>query len=129
LTLSGSLTLLSGSVMDYELDTPADSDEVMLGSTLNLSGQQFSDFNFTPLAGFGDGAYTLMNAGSISGGLGVIRDGTIGGHPASIAIQGNNLVLNVVPEPATASLVSAGTAVLAWLLVKQGRPAVCNRRS
>ena len=30
---------------------------------LILSGQQFSDFNFTPLAGFGAGTYDLIDFG------------------------------------------------------------------
>ncbi len=109
LTLSGSLTLLSGAVMDYELDTPLDSDEVyMPNGLLSLNGQQFSDFNFTPLAGFAPGSYTLIDAGSISGGLGANTSGTIDGLPANLAMQGNNLVLNVVPEPGTLALLAFG---------------------
>ncbi len=48
LNLSGSLTLMSSAVMDYELDTPLDSDKVLMLPTglLTLSGQQFSDFNW-----------------------------------------------------------------------------------
>jgi autotransporter-associated beta strand protein len=109
LTLSGSLTLLPGAVMDYELDTPLDSDEVLMPtSRLVLGGQQFSDFNFTPLAGFGPGTYTLIDAGSITGGLGANTTGTIGGFSASLAVQGNDLMLNVVPEPSTLALLVAG---------------------
>ncbi len=108
LRLSGSLSLARGAVLDYELGTRAASDEVYMPSgLLRLDGQQFSDFNFTPLTGFGQGAYTLIDAGSISGGLGASSSGTIGGLPASLAVQGNNLVLNVVPEPSTLLLLLA----------------------
>jgi autotransporter-associated beta strand protein len=100
LSLSGSLSLLSGAKMDYELDTPLDSDEVLMpASLLSLNGQQFSDFNFTALGGFGPGSYTLIDAGAISGGLGGNNSGTISGLPATLAIQGNDVVLTVVPEP------------------------------
>ena len=100
--------------MDYELDTPPTSDEVFMPSGLSsLNGQQFSDFNFTPLAGFGPGGYTLIDAGSISGSLGASTSGTIDGYPATLAIQGNDLVLNVVPEPSTLALLAAGTVGLA----------------
>ncbi len=102
LQLSGSLTLLSGAVMDYALDIPTDSDMVSMPvGALTLSGQQFSDFNFTALSGFGPGAYTLIDAGSISGSLGANTGGMIDGLTASLAISGNDLVLTVVPEPTT----------------------------
>jgi autotransporter-associated beta strand protein len=114
LTLSGSLTLLSGAALDYELDTPLDSDEILMSAgTLELNGQQFSDFNFTPLAGFGRGTYTLIDAGSITGSLGSTTSGTIDGLQASLAVKGDNLVLNVVPEPSTLALLVAGAVGVA----------------
>ena len=33
----------------------------------------------------------------------------IDGYPATLAVQDNNLVLNVVPEPSTLVLLTAGT--------------------
>ncbi len=100
LNVSGSLALLSGAQMDYALDTPADSDEVYMPSgPLVLGGQQFADFNFTLMAGFAPGTYNLIDAQSISGSLGTSTSGTIDGLPATIAVQGNNVVLTVVPEP------------------------------
>jgi hypothetical protein len=115
LTLSGSLTLMSGALMGYELGTPANSDLVLMPTgLLALNGQQFSDFNFTPLGGFAPGTYMLIDAGSISGGLGANTSGTINGLSASLALQGNDLVLNVVPEPGTFPLLAAGiVAILA----------------
>ena len=102
-------TLLAGAKMDYELDTPLDSDEVLMSAgLLALNGQQFSDFNFTPLANFVPGSFTLIDAGSISGVLGTSKSGTIAGHSATLAVQGNDLVLNVVPEPSTLALLVAG---------------------
>jgi autotransporter-associated beta strand protein len=119
LTLSGTLSLLSGAVMDYELATPLNSDEVyMPTSLLSLNGQQFSDFNFTPLGGFGPGTYTLVDAGSVSGGLGASTSGFINGWPANLGIQGNDLVLTVVPEPGTTMLVLVGGLCLLGYLMR-----------
>jgi autotransporter-associated beta strand protein len=123
LTLSGSLTLTSGAMLDYELGTLLASDEVLMPTgLLVLSGQQFSDFNFTPLSGFGPGTYMLIDAGAVSGVLGANTSGTINGMPASIAIQGNDLVLNVVPEPSTISmLLAASLGLIAFARSRQRR--------
>ena len=109
LHLNGGLVLSAGAVVDYELDGPGASDEVsMPGQLLSLADQQFSDFNFMALAGFRPGIYTLIDAGSISGSLGSNLSGTIDGYTATLAVQGTDLVLNVVPEPSTFALLAAG---------------------
>ncbi len=109
MNVSGSLALLSGAKMDYALDTPVDSDDVYMPSgPLVLSGQQFADFNFTLMADFAPGTYMLIDAQSITGSLGTSTSGTIDGLPANIAIQGDDVVLNVVPEPSTLALLLAG---------------------
>jgi autotransporter-associated beta strand protein len=109
LNLSGSLVLSQGAYMDYELDTPSNSDLInMPAGLLTLNNQQFSDFQFTPLANFSTGTYLLIDAGAISGALGDNVSGPIGnGFTGTLAIQGNNLVLNVVPEPGTMALLGA----------------------
>ena len=110
LHLSGSLMLLSGAAMDFELDGNSTDDEVSLPSgDLSLNNQQFTDFTFTPLAGFAPGTYDLIAFGSTSGSLGANRSGTIDGYAATLAVQGNDLVLNVVPEPCTLVLLATGT--------------------
>jgi uncharacterized protein (TIGR03790 family) len=116
--ISGNLTLSLGAEMDYELDAlSADNEISMPSGLLTLSGQQFSDFNFTPLAGFKpDSIYTLIAAGSISGSLGTSTSGTVDGYRATLAVQGDNLVL-IVPEPSTFALL--GAAALGLLAARR----------
>ncbi len=109
--LSGSLTILSGAIMDYDLDTPLDSSEVYMPTgLLVLNRQNFSDFRFAPSGGFAPGSYMLIDAGSVNGTLGANTSGTINGRQASLAMQGNDLVLTVVPEPGALSLLAAGAS-------------------
>ncbi len=99
--------------MDYELDTPATSDMISCGRLL-LGGQQFSDFRFTWTGNFRQGTYDLIAAGSPPvGSLGSSLSGTIDGLPATLAVQNNDLVLNVTPEPSTLALLAAGVIGLA----------------
>jgi autotransporter-associated beta strand protein len=100
LRLAGGLTLNSGALLDFDLANTAASDKIsMTGSTLYLNGQQFADFTFTVLSGFGSGTYILIDAGGIQGSLGNNISGDIGGLSVSLSMSGNDLVLNVVPEP------------------------------
>jgi len=77
------------------------------GGNLNIgTGLNFSDFSFSALSGFGAGNYVLFaTPGMISGSLGTAT-GTISGLNAELSISGNNLVVDVVPEPATWALLA-----------------------
>ena len=126
MTITGSLSLAQGATMDYELDTPGTGDLILAGN-LALNGQQFSDFNFTWTNNFGPGAYDLIESGSVpSGSLGTNVSGAIDGLPASIAVQGNDLVLTVssVPEPGTLVLLAVAVSVLGTGLRRQKKPRV-----
>ena len=115
LTLNGNLMLNSGAAVDFELATPSTSDLISMSSfLLTLNGQQFPDFNFAPLAGFGPGMYLLIDAGSINGTLGAHTNGLIDGFNAVLGVQGNDLILNVtaVPEPSTLVLLGMGAISL-----------------
>ena len=61
---------------------------------------------------------TLIDAGSISGGFGANTSGTIGSFSANLAVQGNDLVLNVVPEPPTLLLLVAAAGIAALQRLK-----------
>jgi T5SS/PEP-CTERM-associated repeat protein len=111
--LSDSLILESGAKMDYDLDgLPTDDEISMPLGSVTLNDQQFADFTFTYLAGFKPGTYTLIAAHSIGGTLGADVSGAIDGYSAMLALQGNDLVLNVAPEPSTLALLAAGAAGL-----------------
>jgi autotransporter-associated beta strand protein len=126
LTIGGNLTLSNGALLDYELGTISNSDMIsMTGSTLYLNSQDFSDFNFIALSGFGAGTYTLIDAKAISGSLSTSNlSGPIGsGYNGTLAIVGNDLVLTTtaVPEPGTLSLLAAGLmSLLAYAWRKHG---------
>jgi hypothetical protein len=100
LTLKGELTLNDGALLDFELGSTSASDKISMSSNgLYINGLDFSDFNFTALSGFGIGTYTLIDAVIISGNLGSNLSGTISGFSATLYKSGNDLILNVVPEP------------------------------
>jgi autotransporter-associated beta strand protein len=102
LWLKNNLYLVNGALLDFDLGTLTSSDKIsMTASTLYLHNQAFSDFTFTAAGGFGEGTYTLIDAGAISNALGSDLSGTINGRSATLGISGNDLVLTVVPEPGT----------------------------
>lgn len=110
LTLGNTLSLADGASMKFDLDTVSDSDMVsMTSSALSLNGQEFSDFTFMALSGFGIGDYTLIDAGSVTGSLGANVSGSIGGYTSTLHISGSDLMLNVaIPEPGTLVLTILG---------------------
>lgn len=102
--------------LKFDLATTIASDKITLTTGVLTIGSgllEWNDFSFTALSGFGVGTYTLFSdAQAISGTLGLNVTGTIGGLSSNIAISGNDLILNVVPEPATYGLMVAGLIAL-----------------
>ncbi len=95
LTLANrNLILEPGAKLAMRLGTT--SDRVNGVATLVLNGQQWNDFAFSVLTGFGPGTYVLVAANAVSGTLGTATSGTLGGLPATLGIDGNNdLVLTI----------------------------------
>ena len=112
LTISGSLVLsgrrwISPSTRRRKRDDPC--------GRLVLDNQQFADFNFT--VGRLRSRYVHLDRLGIDayGQPGTGTSGTIDGLPANIAIQGDDVVLNVVPEPSTLVLLGvAAVGLLGW---------------
>lgn len=123
LTIMGDLTLSSGALLDFDLANTAASDKIsMTTSTLHLNGQQFSDFAFNPLSGFGSGVYVLIDAGAIQGSLDDNLSGNIAGLSASLSTSGNHLILTVVPEPSVwITLATAALALFTYAMKSAGR--------
>jgi hypothetical protein len=122
LTLTGDLTLNDGALLDFELGAVEGSDKIsMASSTLYLGNQEYGDFMYTALSGFGAGEYVLIDAGVISGSLGTNLSGAVGGLPATLKVSGNDLVLNVVPEPGVWVLLGMGFLMGAIGRRKKGR--------
>jgi autotransporter-associated beta strand protein len=105
----------------FELGSTASSDKVVLtGGALNIGNGVlgFNDFAFTALPGFGEGAYTLFDGNSAVGGSldanPTTLSGNIGSFIGTLALGdgGRDIVLTVVPEPASASLLLAGLGFL-----------------
>jgi PEP-CTERM motif len=86
---------------------------VVVGGALGLNNTEFGDFTFDPLAGFDDGTYTLFTATSLVGSLGSNLSGPIGLCTGTLSINGNSLILTVVPEPASGALFALGLSTLA----------------
>ena len=87
----------------------------------------FNDFAFSTLAGFSAGTYTLFDGTlPISGTLDAAnRTGSLGGPftgTLSLADSGNDVVLTVIPEPTSATLLLAGLGSMAGLRRFRRRP-------
>jgi len=108
--------------LQFELADPGTSDLVTVSSgtlAIGLGLLGFSDFDFTPLDGFGPGSYTLFSADSLSGFLGGGTTGTVGGYDATLQQVGSTIQLVVVPEP-TLPLAALGFAA-AWAVARSRR--------
>ncbi len=53
-----------------------------------------------------------IDGDTVNGNLGANTSGMIDGLPASLGMQGSDLVLRVVPEPGTLAMLAAGVVVL-----------------
>lgn len=96
-------------------------DQILLtGGVLNIgSGLNFADFDFSLLSGFGAGTYVLFDTdAAIFGSLGDAL-GTLDGYDAELLIVGNDLVLQVIPEPTAVAMAFGCVVILVSLLRKR----------
>jgi fibronectin-binding autotransporter adhesin len=114
----GSLSLVAGSVLDYELGA-ANSDRTTITSPggLSLGG---GTLNITAIGGFGAGRYTLLDySGSLSGSPANLTIGSVpAGYTYSFVDNAANTSIDLVvaiPEPDSLALVlSVGALQLFW---------------
>jgi autotransporter-associated beta strand protein len=119
LDISAAVNATNSQSLIYALDTTATSSQVAVTSgTLNIGTGvlEFDDFVFSTLGGFTEDTYTLFQTdgvnSTINGTLGASLTGTLNGMTATVAVQGNDIVLLVIPEPNALSLL-AGSLGLA----------------
>lgn len=125
LTINSVLEVFDGAVLDFELGSVSDSDQIIVGPWAILifsDGLGFSNFNFTTHSGFGEGTYTLIDIASLDfmdGGLGDNVTGMIGNYRGTLSLSDNGSVLLTtvyVPEPGTMTLlIMAGLGLLVCL--------------
>ncbi len=125
LTLTGSTLDFSDAVfagnsqsLAFELGSSSDRVNLTTGQLgIGTGVLEFDDFSFTEGSGFGPGTYTLFDSTQdVIGTLGANLSGTITGTligTLSLADTDNDIILTVVPEPGSATLLLGGLAMLA----------------
>jgi autotransporter-associated beta strand protein len=124
LDLSPALNPLASGSLLFELGPVAASDKVVLlsgaGLTISAGSLDFGDFSFTNAGGLQSGTYTLFDTSTaitgtldtdplhLQGSLGSGFTGTL-----ALSADGQDVVLNVVPEPTSLSVLLAGLGTLA----------------
>lgn len=101
-------TLGFGETVDLRFDLGTSSDSVLMSGTvldLGAGSLEFDNFTFTAGSGFGIGTYTLFaDADEILGFFGSNLSGSINGFQGILGLDGDNVILNVIPEPGSALL-------------------------
>jgi autotransporter-associated beta strand protein len=117
LDISGAVALANSQSLVFGLNQDAGQNSEVVVNTGNLnigsSTLEFNDFQFFTLSPFTTpGTYTLFHANTpIIGTLGANTAGFVNGLQASIAIQGNDVILQVVPEPNSLALLASSVGV------------------
>ncbi len=120
LTGASKLDLTLGALYTFDLGSTATAgttyDTVGVTGTVDFGATtlQFSDFTFNQRAGFGTGSYTLFSSTLLSGTIasGFDSGSMGGGFTGTLFVSGNDLVLNVVPEPSTVAMLLSGFGIL-----------------
>jgi len=101
-----SLVFRIGSVSDRLV---FDGGQMVVTGTEELN---FSDFEFLLVGGFSGGTYTLIEElDFLFGSMGSNLTGTIDGFEAELFLDGDDLMLTVVPEPATVAAILGALAL------------------
>ena len=118
LNIAPAVTTDASGALEFDLGTVSDSVVFASGRlSIGVGVLEFDDFNFTTLGTLAQGNYLLFDGVSpIEGSLGPdfsggLPDGLFG--RLQLADGGNDLVLQVVPEPGTTTVLLAGVGFLA----------------
>lgn len=133
LDLSGVTSATGWLRFDLGADTTAGTtyDQIRVtDGTLNIGVLNFNDFAFdtTSIGGFDEGTYTLFDvtgSGTRSGSLGTLSGTVAPGYTGTLSLSGQNVLLTVVPEPATGLLVLVGVG--AMTLLRRRRAVIDSR--
>jgi fibronectin-binding autotransporter adhesin len=127
LNLIGAVSGASTGALEFELGPTSDLVQLVTGNlTIGSGVLEFNDFLFTLLGGFTQGDYVLFDGNSpINGTLGLNVTGNL--SPAFLGTlqfaNGNNdLILHVVPEPGSASVIAGGLGLLLGMRRHRRRP-------
>lgn len=120
LDISLAVTPSGSGALVFELDSPASSDKIAFstgGLTIGTAVLGFSDFAFSSTANLSNATYTLFDGSApINGSLDLANlTGSLGGGftgTLSLGDGGNDIVLNVVPEPGAATALLGGVTLL-----------------
>lgn len=120
LDISLAVTPSGSGALVFELDSPASSDKIAFstgGLTIGTSALGFSDFVFSATANLSNATYTLFDGSApINGSLDLANlTGSLGGGftgTLSLGDGGNDIVLNVVPEPGAATALLGGVTLV-----------------
>lgn len=134
LQLTGDLTLstIPQNLLDFTLDTPSTSGTISLTAGSNFFGSDDGqvDINLSALGPVAAGTYTLIDwTGSTATGVDLLDFGLTGPLPAGLSgatlvINGSQLQLVAVPEPATLAMPLVAALGMLWLRRRTARMAV-----
>jgi hypothetical protein len=118
LDISPAVLADASGALEFELGATSDSVAFTSGRlSIGTGVLEFDDFNFTSLGTLAQGNYLLFDGVSpINGSLGLDVSGSLPNGlfgTVQLADGGNDLVLQVVPEPGTTTILVAGFALLA----------------
>ena len=117
LDFSDAVSASNSQTFAFELGTTSDRVNLTTGQLgIGTGVLEFDDFTFTETSGFGPGTYTLFDSTQdVFGTLGASLSGTLVGTlvgTLSLADTNNDIILTVVPEPGSATLILGGLAML-----------------
>lgn len=116
----GGAALSLGADLELFFDLGSSSDQIVLQNgdlDIGVGTLDFSSFSFIAGPGFDEGIYTLFSgADSLTGTLGTNLSGQINGFTGILGLDGNDVILTVIPEPGT--LVFLVLAVSGWVIFR-----------